>query len=51
MVMNVTSMLSSGYLRPTLRPDASQGAVLTETISRSARTQPGQDQALTQQER
>ena len=51
MVMNVTSMLSSGYLRPTLRPDAPQGAVLTETIDRSARTQQRQDQTLARQER
>lgn len=51
MVMNVTSMLSSGYLRPTLRPDAPQGAVLTETIDRSARTQQHQDQTLARQER
>lgn len=51
MVMNVTSMLSSGYLRPTLRSDAPQGAVLTETIDRSARTQQRQDQTLARQER
>ena len=51
MAMNVTSMLSQGYLHPTIRPDALRSAVLTERIERSPQARPNQDQALARRER
>lgn len=49
--MNVTSMLSNGYLRPAVRPDPPRNAVLTETIERAPQAKPLQDRALARQER
>lgn len=49
-VMNVTSMLSSGYLRPTIRPGLQKDAVLTEKIEQGLQA-PGPDHALARQER
>lgn len=49
--MNVTSMLSNGYLRPAVRPESPRNAVLTEKIERTPQTTPLQVQALARQER